>query len=911
MRGHQDRPQRQPPRVPAFLLYALPHSHRSHIVGDLSEEFCRHASRGLTPRLARLWFWKELALSILANMLARLRYRLRGGLGPSGDRQQPDSNRTRNPFSGFGYDLRFAVRGLMKNPTFAIGAVVMLALGIGVNTAIFSLNAGMLRIVQRFHQPDELVFIWGTAEGWNRAAVSTQDYLHWREQADAFQEMGLYRTVARYVTGESEPRRVRAVQTSAGLLQMLGLDVERGRLHGVVDEAAAAPAVAVLTYRFWQERYGGDPALLGRTIRLNDEPYTVVGVLPAKVEFEILWHDADLFTPLILDPAELNWEDRYYRVVARLAEGSSPEQAQAQMTAIAARLAEAQPETNADVSARVEPFADHFYSADDKLAVVSLLLAVFAVLLIACVNLANLLLAKGTARQSEIAIRLAVGASRGRVVRQLLTESLLLSLTGGASGIVLGIWGLKLLLSSLPSTPFLPEEVGLDPLLLAYTLLISVGAALAFGLTPALLASRVSLSESIKEGGAGKSASRGRKQFRNTIMVAQLALTVPLVLSCVVGYRQVQTLGNLDFGFATEGLLVAQVDLPAYRFEHAVDRSELYEALVAEVYNIPGVTAAAASQNVPIGAGYRGMYRPFVIEGREAEEGSERGPRGFEVVSPEYFEAIGVSLRRGRGFTAADGPGDPAVAIVNEALVRRYWPGQDPVGKRLIPDTASAPWDPEHTPEFVTVVGVVADFGATFYGDPPNPAVYMSHLQQPPYDMKLIARTASDPLSLAPALRSAVIRIDAGVPLSQIRTGPTLIDDWLQESRTVAASLGVLGLLALGMAVLGLYGMVAYSVAQRTFELGVRMVLGADVRAIRWAVMRSFVTLAGVGLSIGLIISGIGGLVTRSQLVMLRIPIFSTVAGLVVLLSAIVLLASYLPARRATSIEPVQALRCE
>jgi predicted permease len=477
---------------------------------------------------------------------------------------------------------------------------------------------------------------------------------------------------------------------------------------------------------------------------------------------------------------------------------------------------------------------------------------------------------------------------------------------------VLGIWGLKLLLSSMPTTPFLPQEVGLDPVLLSYTLIVSVGAALTFGLTPALLAARVSLSESIKEGGAGKSASRGRKRFRNGILVAQLALTVPLVLSCVVGYRQVQTLGNLDFGFPTEGMLVAQVDLPTHRFQRTVDRSEFYSTAVEEVKSIPGVTAAAAGMNVPIGVGSFGsVYRPLVIQGREAEEGSERGPLGFQVVSPEFFSTIGVSLRRGRTLNSADGPGDATVAVVNEAMVRRYWPGQDPLGKRLIPDTASGRWDAQETPHDITVVGVVADFGATFYGDPPEPQLYLSHLQQPPYSMKLVARTAADPLSLAPALRAAVTRVDDGVPLSQIRPGEGLVDDWLQESRTVAATLGVLGLLALGMAILGLYGMVAYSVAQRTFELGVRMVLGADAGAIRWTIMRSFVTLAGIGVSIGLLVSGIGGLVVRSQLVMLRIPIVSTVMGLVVLLGGIVLLASYLPARRATSIEPVQALRCE
>jgi putative ABC transport system permease protein len=908
--GGTDRARPRPPRVPAVLLCTLPRSHRNHILGDLTEEYLRLARRQKW-QLATLWFWKELATSIMANLFTRLRYWLRRRAGTSYGRQS-ESNGSRNPFRGFGYDLRFAVRGLLKSPAFAIGAVIMLALGIGVNTAIFSMNAGMLRVVQRFHQPDELVFLWGVAGTWDRTSVSATEYLEWREQSSAFKEMGLYRRVTQYVTGDREPQRISVVQTSANLLPMLGFNAAQGRVYGSTDTAATAPAVAVLTHRFWQERYSGDADVLGRTIMLNDEPVTVIGVLPAKVEFEILWHDTHVFTPLLISPAEESWDDRYYRVIARLADGVSAEQAQAQMTAIAARLAEAQPETNADVGARVEPFAERFYSPDDRLAMASLLLAVFAVLLIACVNLANLLLAKGTARQAEVAIKLAIGASRVRIVRQLITESLLLSLMGGVVGIVLGVWGLKLLLSSLPSTPFMAQEVGLDPVLLGYTFVVSVGAALAFGLTPALLASRVSLSESIKEGGAGKSASRARKRFRSGILVTQLALTVPLVLSCLVGYRQVQTLGNLDFGFPTEGMLVAQIDLPAHRFENAVERSEFYTTAIQEVRNIPGMTAAAASQNIPIGlGGYGGVYRPLVVEGREAEEGSERGPRGFEVVSPDYFETLGVSLRSGRGFTSSDGPGDPAVAIVNEAMVRRFWPGQDAVGKRLMPDTIGGVWDPDNTPDFITVVGVVTDFGATFYGDPPSHTVYLSHLQQPSYDIKLVARTATDPLNLAPALRAAVRRIDAGVLISRISSGEGLVDEWLQESRTVAATLGVLGLLALGMAVLGLYGMVAYSVAQRTFELGVRMVLGAQVGAIRWTVMRSFVTLAGIGLTIGLVISGIGGLIVRSQLVMLRISIFSTVGGLVLLLVGVVLLASYLPARRATLIQPVQALRCE
>jgi len=407
------------------------------------------------------------------------------------------------------------------------------------------------------------------------------------------------------------------------------------------------------------------------------------------------------------------------------------------------------------------------------------------------------------------------------------------------------------------------------------------------------------------------SASRSRKRFRSGILVAQLALTVPLVLACIMGFRQVQTLANLDFGLRTEQLLVAQVDPPAYRFAEQAQLTEFYNAALEEAKSIPGVISAATGMTVPIGPGLSSVYGPLVVEGLEAEEGSARGPRGHQVVSPEFFGTLGVSLRRGRFMTYADGPGDPTVAVVNEAMARRYWPDQDPVGRRLVPDTAEGYWDLADSPTHVEVVGVVSDFGATFYGDPPYPTVYLSHLQQPTHSMKLVARTAGDPLVLAPALRAAVKRVDAGVPVSGIRSGEGLVDDWLRESRTVAASLGVVGLLALGMALVGLYGMVSYSIAQRTFELGVRMVLGADRWAIRRTVMQSFLALSGTGLLIGLAISAIGGLVLRSQMAILRVPLGSTVVGLVLLLGGVVLLASYVPARRATSVEPIQALRCE
>jgi putative ABC transport system permease protein len=807
--------------------------------------------------------------------------------------------------TALGDDLRFGVRTLSKNRAFSLSAVTMLALGIGVNTSMFSMNTGMSRIVQRFQNPEELAFVWGVQGDWDRAPLSAPDYFDYRDQAEAFSEMGFYRQHDQYLTGQGEPSRLVAVEASQNLLPMLGLTPEIGRLHGPGDELPTAPPVAVLTHRLWQERFGGEEAVLGQAILLNDLPHTVIGVLPEEVEFEMLWRGAGVFTPLVLSAGETQRGWRGYRALGRLADGVSVEQAEVQMAGIATRLAEAYPETNEAIGVRLETFEDFFYSADDKVAMGALLLAVVAVLLIACVNLANLLLAKGTGRQGEVAIRLAVGASRGRIARQLLAESLMLAFAAGALGLLLGMWGLDVLISSLPSTPFLREEVGLDPVLLSYTLGVSVAAALAFGLTPALMASRVSLGASIGEGAKGSSSSRGRKRFRSGILVVQLALTVPLVLSCIVGYRQVQTLGGLDFGFPTEGLLAVEVDLPMFRYPDGVEQAAFYLEAVDAVGNIPTITAAGAGLSVPLGAGTRSLRGPVTVEGQEGAEGRGNDVSRLQAVSPGYFRTLGVTLTSGRFFTPSDGPEEMQVGIVNERMAHHYWPGEDPVGKRLTIAEDPAPED------WITVVGMVANFGADFYGDPPSPTLYLSHLQRPVSTMILVARTEGDPLSVVPAVRQAVGRIDAGVPLSRVRSGDGMVDDWLRESRTVAASLGLLGILALGLAVVGLYGMVAYSVAQRTFEIGVRVVMGASHGAIRRTVMRSFLVLAGVGLLIGLAISAAAGLVMRSWLAFLQVPYASTVGGLVALLVAVVLVASYLPARRATSIEPVVALKCE
>lgn len=816
-------------------------------------------------------------------------------------------------FRGSADDLRFALRALRRQPSFVLGAVVMLALGIGVNTAAFSVSAGMSRIVQRFHDADRLVFLWGVEEGRDRGAVSAPHYFAWRDEAPAFDAMGAFRSGSRFISGDGEPIRTRVAAVTPGLLPLLGFDAAVGRLPRAEEASPAADPVALLSWRLWQERYGGKE-VLGRTLVLDDVAHTIVGVLPRTVEFEKLWYGVGVFVPLDLQAGATSWSERSYQVVARLAPGSSVEEARAQTGVITDRLAQAHPETNAGLRSRVEPFQGYFFSVEDRLAVGGILMAVLAVLLIACVNLANLLMAKGANRQGEVAIRLAVGASRGRILRQLLIESVILAGIGGAVGIVVGRWALDLLVSAMPSAPWLPEEAALDGTLLAYTFAVSLAAALAFGLTPALLAARASLSEGVKETGAAASAGRRRKRLRDWMLVTQLAVTVPLVLSCGISFLNLRALQEIDFGFPVEGLLTARIELPPHRYGDAESQRRFYRDVLDAVRTIPGVESAGAGLGIPLGIGARSLYAPMVAEGWESAEGSARGPSGHDLVASGYFETLGVPVLAGRSFGPGDTPDGPTVAVVNETLARRYWPDADPVGKRFFPETDPARLHPGYEPalaEPVTVVGVVRDFGANFYGEPPDAKIYLYQEQHPASSLLLVVRSQGDPLTPIPAIREAVARTDASVPVAQFMTGEGTLELWLQESRAIGWMLGVLGVLALGMALVGLYGMVSHSVVQRTFELGVRMVLGARRRSIELSVMGSFVKLAAVGTAVGVLIGLALGVLARSQLVNLHVPWVSMILGVTTLVMGVVVLAAWLPARRATTIEPVRALKCE
>ena len=803
-------------------------------------------------------------------------------------------------------DVRFAARLLVKNPGTTAIALITLALGIGVNTATFSVINAMASVPRRFADPEELAFLYACADEDEEGRISGLDYLDWCEQAESFTDIALYGGTRFFLSGGGEPERINGVRATANLMPMLGLDAQLGRLYSPEEDSPAAERVVVLTEKLWQRKFARSPDVLGQTMVLNDNPHTIIGVLPPEFELENvrLWYHVEFLTPLRLDPAKLKREDRSYRALARCGSGVTFDQAQAEMTGIAARLADAYPETNAGVGVTVRSLTKGFISAGDRLASMALLAAVGMVLLIACVNLANLLLAKAAARGREFAVRVALGAGRARIIRQLLTESLLLALLGGALGLLVGMWTIDALDASVNIVPGWVEGIGVNPAVLTYTLIASCIAALLFGLAPALITARVSVSEALKEGAAAASAGRSRNKLRNSLVVAQLAIALPLFICCGLTIRHLIALRSAEFGFNADRLMTVQVDLPWHRYREPAQWATFYRDALETIEAMPGIERAAATMSLPV-FGMSSAYAPVTIEGRSSEEMSPLDVRGYQAVTPGYFETMEIPLLSGRYFNERDHAGSQPVALINERMARHYWPNEDPVGRRLTfdQDLSEATW--------TTIVGVVANAGHTFSGGPPPPILYLPHPQKPTPSMAIVARTLGDPKDAIPALRTAIHDIDAGIPVHDFRTVADVVHYWSREDRMAAWFLGVLAALALSLAALGLYGVMSYAVEQRTHEIGVRVALGACKSDVLRLVLKRCLTLTIVGIAIGLLLSAPVGLAIQSQLFGISGIDPAAYVGVSVLLLAVAALAGYVPARRATKVDPMVALRCE
>ena len=791
-------------------------------------------------------------------------------------------------------DLRYGLRVLAKSPGLMIVAVLALALGMGANTAIFSVvNAVLLRPLP-YRDAERLATLYETdARQESFFPAAPANFLAWKAGARSFEDLAALSNKGWSVnlTGAGEPERLQGFQVTANFFPLLGAQAAHGRTFLPEEDRPGGPQVVVLGHGFWQRRFAADPAVVGRTLTINGQGYSVVGVMPA--DFQV-YQKADLWAPVAFDAKEeANADDHYLFVMGRLKPGATVEQARAEASAILKATAERPEEANL---AGVSPAQEGLVREVRPLLYV-LFGAVGFVLLIACANVAGLLLARASGRRREIAIRSALGASRARIVRQLLTESLLLSLAGGAFGLLLALWGVELLVALLPEhvvvgSPRL-RSLGVDRWMLGYTLGLAAATSLFFGLLPAVQASKASLIDSLKEGGRGGGAGSWRQRLRGALIVAEVALAVVLLAGAGLMMKSLWQLNKVDPGYDPSNVLAVSVDLPESKYEGPERIAEFYQRAFERVAALPGVERVGAVNSMGVSTG-------FTIDERPPADPQRRPQAGTRFVSPEYFGALRVPVLRGRAFTEQDRRGSPAVIVVDETLAGRHFAGSDPLGKHITVYGASR--------EIVGVVGAARYEGPA---DKPYPVAYLPYTQMTWSGMTLYVRSSHEAASLAPSVRGAIRAVDPDQPVYDVKPLAATLAETVAPRRYVTILLGAFAAIALLLAVLGLYGVIAYSVAQRTNEIGIRMALGARPRDVLGMILRQGVWLVAAGLA-----AGVAGALAVTRLmegllygVTPTDPATLTLVSL--LLAAVALAACYLPARRATRIDPMIALRYE
>src|SRR5262245_13328687 len=811
-------------------------------------------------------------------------------------------------------DLRYGARMLLKKPGFTLIAVITLALGIGPNTAIFSGVKPVLLRPLPFKEPDRVMIVWERRanSGETNIPISGHEFVGWREQSRAFERMALIRFEGFTLTENGEPEAITAERVTADFFSVLGVPPLLGRAFEPGEDQAGRNNIVVLNQKLWQRRFGSDTEIVGKTITLSDRPYMVVGVMPALYP-----NTPDLWLPIDLADEAIKVGRHGGLVIGRLKPGVNIEQAQAEMSRVAHQLEQQYPQNNVGHGAHVIPLHKE-YVGNVQRALWVLFAAVGFVLLIACANVANLLLTRAAGRQKEIAIRAALGAGRGRLIRQLLTESLLLAGVGGGAGLLMALWGADLFRKiKAVNIPRL-EQVNIEGRALAVTLGFALVTGILTGLAPAWRSSRPNVIPWLNDG-TRSSAGLGRRRLGGVQVGLEVVVALVLLIGGGLMLKSFLRLINVDPGFNPHNVLTVELGLPGPSYPAPRQQMRFYEQLIEGIKALPGVEAVGATSQTPL---TRGEYWiPFHIEGRPAPPPGQESGAALRSISNDYFRAMMIPLRKGRFFSDADarialpviryydqqpyptGFNDPQpapVIIINETMSRTFWPNQDPIGQRI--RIIASPW--------LTVVGVVGDIRHSGLNVKPIPEMFMSHLQEPRGDLAVVARTSGDPLALAAAVREQVKALDKGQPLT-ITTMDQLLSNSVARQRFNALLLGGFGAVALGLAMLGVFGVISYSVSQRAHEIGVCIALGAQRRDIFKLVVGQGMVLALAGVGIGLAAAFALTRFISNMLYDVKPTDLATFVVVSLLLTGVALLACYIPARRATKVDPMIALRCE
>jgi len=814
-------------------------------------------------------------------------------------------------------DLRHGLRVLVKRRGFTLVAVSILAVGIGANTAIFSVVNGVLLRPLPYTQPDQLLMVWGgfPTGGLNKTGLSQKEFVTLRAESRTFKQVAAYTNRVVSLTGVGEPERVPIALVSANLFHTLGVAVFNGRGFDVAEEEQGRNNVAILSYGFWQRRFGADPDVLGRSLTLNGQNVSVIGVLPQQFQppSELMGGlQADVWLTLGLNSAQLNLGSHGLNTIARLSDGATVAQAQVEVSSVIDRVVKENPSFYPDDGSYHNFVTDmrEEVVGSARLGLVMLLCSVALVLLIACANVANLMLARGEARRREMAIRSALGASRGRIVRQLLAESFLLAVIGGGVGVLLAIWGLEALMRLNPGNIPRLGEVQLDLRVLLFTVSVSMLTGLLFGLAPAMEAARTDVHTGLKEG-ARVAGSATRTRLRNALVVSEMALALLLLVGAGLLIKSFWRLRQVDPGIEAGGLLMMSLSPPASAYQNNAQVASLYERVVTQVRTLPGIESVAATNPLPLSGANRDTImqiedRPFDLSGTNLST-------DFSTVTPGFFEALGVRLIKGRLLDVSDREGKLPVAVINEKLARVQWPNQDPVGKRI--RLLDAPPD-RATTRYMTVVGVVADIKNQGLAAEPRQEVFVPLDQQvstgaPVLGMALVVRSDVETSSLVNLIRERVWSLDRNIVISNVQTMEQLMAGAIVQQRFNAVLLGVFATVALCLGVAGIYGVISYWVSRRTQEIGIRMAVGASSGDVLRMVLRQGALLIVFGIAAGIFASAVVTRLMTGLLFDVSATDPLTFGGVTLVLAAVALLACCIPAIRATRVDPIIALRYE